>query len=183
MKTFEKILNDNSIYEIDFTKFRNIAKYINVVSEDTGEPFEHSQKALLFFVREEFRNWLNDQCEFYLTYFEIEKEIFKLQDEKAITNNLINDFIANASTRYLEGKKIEEHNLTSLIKYMLRTNDLYQLPYDFIWITRTTDELLQCVRNCHKFVREDEGLNYEKPTYSECGDLAKWCCLFYAPHL
>jgi hypothetical protein len=181
MKTFEKIANDNSIYEIDFTKFPNIAKYINVVSEDTGEPFEHSKKALLFFVREQFLNWLNDQCEFYLSYFEIEKEIFKLQDEKVITNNLINDFIANAPTRYLEYKKIDERNLTNLIKYMLRTHDLYQLPYDFIWITRTTDELLKCIRICHKEVKGAE--DYVQPSYSECGDLAVWECLFNAPHL
>ena len=182
MKTFEKIANDNSIYEIHFYKFTNIAKYINVVSEDTGEPFKHCQKPLLFFVREEFRNWLNDQCEFYLTYFEIEKEIFKLQDEKTITNNLINDFIANAPTRYLEDKKIAEHNLTNLIKYMLRTHDLYQLPYDFIWITRTTDDLLQLVRNCHKEVNGTR-VHYEQPSYSECGDLSSWSCLFDAPHL
>jgi hypothetical protein len=182
MKTFEKIANDNSIYEIDFTKFANIAKYINQVSEDTGEPFEHCQKPLLFFVREQFLNWLNDQCEFYLTFFETEEEIFKLQAITDKKNNLINDFIANAQKRYLEDKKITDCNLTNLIKYMLRTHDLYQLPYDFIWITRTTDELLKCIRICHKEYH-DNNPNYQQQSYSECGDLAVWSCLFNAPHL
>ena len=89
MKTFEKIANDNSTYEIDFTKFHHIAKYINVGSKDRNESFPYCDKPLLLFVREQFLNWLNDQCEFYLTFFEMEKECFKIQDEKVITNDLV----------------------------------------------------------------------------------------------